>query len=323
MQQPRNLIIAAVLIATVIGGVLIYRSSQSNDETSSRDTLPQATAMLTATPNPETIAAMETISHLHANTFTDYIRDNDADSLEDLYLYRNLPLRITRKTQQGPYTSTDNISLWMGSTVARIPDYEIIVGEPFVWVDSGIGLSVAEFDELRGENHLAYGTELFSYVNTSDGWKIVALTAVRTTASDPTDYSQARTLRNDIETIFNDLAVNIADQNRGRFLVPFVAQSDPFVIVDGMMETEFTVSEDSPPAFFDHYIAEASAPQLLTEHVEVQIFDHYVAYAVADYVLMDGDAVVLRGRWLSTFYATANYGWQITSTLLTMDALTS
>jgi hypothetical protein len=319
MHKPRNLIIIVVLIGALVGGFLIYSSSQSDDESSNSDTSPQTTAMPTPTPDPETIEAMATISNLHANSFANYIRENDADSIYDIYLYRNLPLRITRKTQQGPYTSTDNISLWMGSTVSRFPDYEIIVGEPFVLVDGGMGVSVAEFDELNGDRQMAYGTELFTFVNTLDGWKIVALTVVRTTASDPTDYSQARNLRNDIDSIHDGLSETIATQNDGRFLVPFVAPTDPFIIVDGVLDAEFTVREHSPQAFFDLYIAEAVAPQLLMENVQVHVHDQYVAYVTADYVLMDGDAEVLRGHWLSSLYATVNFGWQITSTMLTVS----
>lgn len=317
-MQGRNLILGVVLIGVLVGGYFVYDSSQSGDDNGNESSLsPTATLSPSPTPDPETEADIEAISDLYTAQYTKFIRDNDTDSLYDLYISRNLPLRITRKTTRGPYTSTDNISLWMGSTVGRIPDYEMITGEPFVLVDDGIAVSVGEFNELNGERETANGVDLFTYVKTPDGWKIVALTAVRTAANDPTDHSQAYALMNDIETIMQSLDENIREQNRGRFLVPFIDPTDPFVMVDGIFDAEFTVNEHSPAAFYDSYIADASAPSLVLENMDVHVEDQYVAYAAADYTLYDGDEILAQGRWISSFMATANYGWQITSTVLT------
>lgn len=252
------------------------------------------------------------VTELYQHSFTQTIRDGDAESLRGLFLTQQLPLHVIHKSRRGPLVTSNGLSGWL-NLVASNPNYEILVDEPEVILVNNAAVTIAQFDEQSNSLSMSTGTDVFLHIKTEAGWQIATMNVTLLGSRDHNDYSVAHEFENDIETVITSISDAINDGDPDTFLRNFVDKSVYYLVVDDLQDSEFDPSEHTVAIFSDKLTLEHDTWQVDFGEPSITIYDQYLGVVQMDYIYTEGDEVVETGQQIWTLVATARDGWQITA----------
>lgn len=259
------------------------------------------------------IISAQSDSTLIINMYDDFqttVKSKDVTGHSNLLLTPFMPVNIINKSPQGPTINYINAQSWI-SFFSQPRPYELVISDIDVKLENNIAITIANFKEYINENYSAFGTDVFSYVKTNDGWKYNTFNNTVVLSSDQNDYEEAFTFNNKPEDIPDLFTASINQKNRTNFTNLFTSNFAHFISVDGTLNESFSTAKHSANAFINSVINNSSNIEFELNNYKIEIHDQYVASIIGDYSIKENNELSESGRIILVLNASRAANWKI------------
>lgn len=247
------------------------------------------------------------------SAFETTVKNKEGAEHLDLYAARQAPVYIVRKNPLGPSTlGMFNAQGFVNNFTSNPQPYELKISDINYHIDSNFAVTDARFDEYISGNLSGYGRDLFGYVKTNEGWKLLFLHNTVVFNSDTTDYSTPHSLVNSVEDVliefnhrFNNHSANLTDL--------FMRMDNQVILMNPTFPENYSYFQHELRDYMNIFLDSLENPQLNLVGTDTIYCDDYLATVFADYTLADGNTVLEEGRCYFTFFANMQYGWRLSS----------
>ncbi|MEP5611420.1 MAG: hypothetical protein ABJP45_04190 [Cyclobacteriaceae bacterium] len=121
----------------------------------------------------------EEIIQVYAN-FEKAVKDKDVSLLQSTFLSKETQLNAYIRTPDGLRKNIFPLEVWTDFLGQMTDPYHIEISNIEIVSNGSIAYSIADFKEFYFGDSIAIGKDLFTYVRTPSGWKIVSLSNTAT-----------------------------------------------------------------------------------------------------------------------------------------------
>lgn len=234
------------------------------------------------------------------DAFSSTVRRYDGDAHLPLYVHPHAPVHVIIESAGVPViTGARDATEWVevftsgpnNLTISNI-DWEI---------HGGIASSVADY---RGHGT---GLDLFGYVRTTEGWKLLLLHAT----GDPI-FGNAN-LPNTIDDVLSSLNTTVTAANRDAFIDRFALTSSPFLTLESNLSEDYSFNKHTVEGYLRMLDGDASSLTIELSNEDIRVEDAYTARVWADYQISRDNTLLESGRALIFMFATGTKGWQVSA----------
>lgn len=247
------------------------------------------------------------------NLFEYTVAFKDANAHLDLYAYNQAPVYIVRKNPTGPTT----LGLWNAQNFAisfsADPDaLELQISDEHFFIRGNMAITDAAFDEVVNGNLTASGRDMFGYIRTSSGWKLLYLHNTVVMANDPTDYSTPIPLNNTVDQVLDSLQ-NRFNRKATSIGHLFLNSNNLVLSFSDTLSSNFKYNQNQLSDYLSDFVNKPDDQNLTFSNTEIIYVDDYLATAFCDYQITTQGQITETGKtWLNLFGNMDN-GWRITS----------
>ncbi len=227
-----------------------------------------------------------------------------------LLLHNSMPVNIIRKSTTGPTISAIDAETWIAFFSQPQP-YELRISEINLKLEENIGISIAFFREYVNNSFSAYGTDVFSYVKTDDGWKYSTFNNTVVNSRDNNDYSIPYDFHNSPEDIPVEVSEAISQKDKSDFLGQFTSGAAHFITVDSVFNESFSSMKHTANAFIDYLLASSGNISYELSNYEISVYDQYAGSIIGDYTLSEDGNISETGRVIYVLNASREAGWRV------------
>lgn len=258
--------------------------------------------------NPDSIS-IDSIYNLFEYT----VAFKDANAHLDLYVYNQAPVYIVRKNPTGPST----LGMWnvqnFAISFSTDPDaLELQISDEHFFIRGNMAITDAAFDEVVNGNQTSSGRDMFGYIRTSAGWKLLYLHNTVVMANDPNDYSTPIPLSNTVEQVLDSLQSRF---NRKATSIGhlFLNSNNLVLSFSDTLSSDFKYSENQLGDYLSDFVHTPDQQTLTFSNTEIIYVDDYLATVFCDYEITTQGQVTETGKTWLNFFGTVANGWRITS----------
>jgi len=169
------------------------------------------------------------------------------------------------------------------------------------------------FDEYINDNFSAFGRDMFGYIRTSEGWKLLFLHNTVILANDGNDYSIPIELPNTVEDNLVDFQRYFNNKNGDSIREMFVNQNNQVITFDGELGSDYQYLENRLSSFANEVNQMGDEINISFGNQQIHYVDDYLASAFFDYIIKNNEEPIEEGRaWMSMLGDMQN-GWRISS----------
>lgn len=241
----------------------------------------------------------------------------NGDAHRELYLSASSRLNFFQKNYGSPFLASLSRDEWIGYFMSWSYDYYPEYYNQKFYPSQGMAIESHSFQGYRDSIPDIYGTDLFMYVATADGWKLVNVTSTVINPDDATDYSTVESIDANPEVVLSAFEEGLNTQDKAAFEATFMSISTPCFRFKGIFETAYADDQHSADAFYDAF-ADHSGLVFQLKGVQVTVYDQLVAVAKSNYIIKKDGLIIESGEMLATLGATPDMGWKITGLALSI-----
>lgn len=245
--------------------------------------------------------------------FESTIQNKTPNAHLNLYAYPQAPVFIIKKNPSGPstlgtFTAQNFVNGW-----ANDPNpYELNISDKHYHIRGNMAISDARFDEYINGSLSGFGRDMFGYINTHEGWKLLYLHNTVVFKNDTTNYSQPVPLKNSVQLVlmtfesrFNSKSSSIGSlfMNTNCLVFSFKNQLD----------SNFKYNKNQLSDYLPDFVANTDTQRIIFNNTEIIHVDHYLATAFSDYQIITNGKTTETGTSWFNFMGNIQDGWKITS----------
>ena len=253
--------------------------------------------------------------------FETTIQSKDQSSHLNLYADNRALVGIVRKYPTGPdilgYINAQTFTNGWGNN-----PYELRISDIHLQADSGFAITDAHFDEYINGNKSAFGRDMFGYIRTMKGWKLLFLHNTVIFNSDTTDYTTPFTLPNTVEDVMNDFETNF-DLHSSLFYDLFFRADAQVISFENELDSNYRYHTNEVRDFYPGFIDSSNQEQITFDNVQIYYVDDYLASVFSDYSIHEDGVLIESGRSYINLMGTMQNGWQITSWIRNQQPIVS
>ncbi|MHA7060162.1 hypothetical protein ACWGOQ_0023245 [Aquimarina sp. M1] len=254
---------------------------------------------------------IETKKHL-LNVLKDFAiseKEKDADAHRDLFLSSSSSVNFVLKNNGNPNLVSLSRDQWIGFFTSWDYEYFAEYSDVKFYIEDGIALDSHHFQGVRDGIDDLYGNDIFLYVKTPAGWKIVTLSSTIVAPDDTTDYSVVPIIEESPEQLLFDFEEYYNQQKESEFKSLFLSELTSCFIVDEVFEDTYSDEVHSVNGFFNEVIA---GQKIVFSHTKTKIKDQFTGVISSSYKIIDETGQIIeKGKMLSALAGTPNNGWKI------------
>jgi hypothetical protein len=252
--------------------------------------------------------------------FESTVKNNESQQLIQLFATPQAPVYIVKKNPTGPTIW----GLWGAQQFANSQsgtnNQELQISDIKLHADDNFAITDAHFDEILGTNPSAYGRDLFGYIRTLDGWKLLFLHNTVVLVNDNTDYSTAFDLPSTTDELMTEFTTRF-NQQSASFGDLFLRMDNQVLVFNDTLPASYHYSENELRDFLLDMLDNPKPRTIAFENLETYVVDDYLATVFADYSIEENGVEVERGRSYITMLGTINEGWQVSSWVRDLDPI--
>lgn len=230
-----------------------------------------------------------------------------------LYLYPQAPVYIIKKSPAGANVlATINVTNFTNSFSQPTP-YQLAISGIQVVKDSSFAITDARFDEYYNNNHEGFGRDMFGYIKTNAGWKLLFLHNTFVDITDTTDYSVHIALSNSVEDVLDGFTTYFNGKNGIGLTSLFVSNQNPVISFTDILDSNFQIVGNRVLELSQLIHNSVQDRILQLSNISIHYVDQYFASVFCDYEITDNTQLLESGRaWFSLMGDVSN-GWRLTS----------
>ncbi len=244
--------------------------------------------------------------------------EKNAEAHRALYLSDAATVNFVLKNNGSPNTATLTRDQWIGFFTSWDYEYFPVYSDIEFTIKKGMALDSHLFQGFRDGEEDLFGNDLFMYVNTNEGWKIVSLSATITAPDDPTDYTDLQ-IGSNPETLFKELKNAFDSKDQDAFDQSFIAPNAPCFRFKNRFTENFTANAHTAGVFLHQLDGIDANAQIDFSNIKLSIKDGYTARASASYTIALGRRTIEKGNLLATFIGTLEQGWKLSAMVFSID----
>ncbi len=237
--------------------------------------------------------------------------EKNAETHRALYLSDQSALNLVLKQYGNPFIVSLPRDQWIGFFTSWDYAYYPVYTNQVFYVGNGMTINHHPFQGYKNEKPDIYGEDLFTYVQTANGWKLVNVTATIVNPDDTTNYKSKVWVSQNPAQVLVDVEKGVTTANWKLFSAAFLQEGVPCFQFTDVFTEPYETGKHSAKSFFD--LLTSGNREMNLRHTKVTIHDQLTAHASADYVIHVQGKVETKGEMLATLAATPNAGWKITS----------
>lgn len=267
-----------------------------------------------STPDTATKNKLDLI--LKEFTRTEEVKDGEAH--RDLFLSSFSQVNFVLKNYGFPMLIPFSRDQWIGYFTSWDYDYYPVYGNDKYYIERGVAINQHDFRGYKNEQEDIYGTDLFMFVDTQDGWKILSLSATVVNPDDSTDYSSL-SVNSLPDSAFMAFEKGINEKDSAAYESAFTSTNVPCFRIREKLKEAYSDDLHSASAFYGSIPDNVSNLKIKLEDVNIDIHDQLTAVASSEYSITKDGIKVEKGKMLATMVATPDMGWKISSMVFSIS----
>lgn len=246
-------------------------------------------------------------------TWEETVLNKQATDHLQLYLYNQAPVYIIKKNEDGPsFWGAYNASQFANS-FSQPGDFQLDISDIHVIADDNFAITNAHFDEYINNDFTAFGRDMFGYIRTSEGWKLLFLHNTVVLENDENDYTEPFELSNTVEQELEDFQRHFNNRNGDSIKQMFVSQNNQAISFTGEIDANHQYFEHRITSFAIDITQLEEGVEINFQNIEIHYIDHYLASVFCDYSINSNGETIEEGRaWMSMLGEMQN-GWRLSS----------
>ncbi|MBX3165124.1 MAG: T9SS type A sorting domain-containing protein [Bacteroidetes bacterium] len=230
-----------------------------------------------------------------------------------LYLYPQAQVYVIKKQPSGAQVLATVNAANFANTFSQPTPYQLDISDVNVIADSSFAITDARFDEYYNNNYLGYGRDMFGYIKTNAGWKLLFLHNTFIDISDSTDYSVPLALPNSVENVLDGFTTYFNSKNGVGLAWLFVSNQNPAIVFHNVLDSNFTLSGNTINDFAQIIHNSVFDRTIQFSNISIHYVDQYLASVFCNYEIMENTQTSESGRAWFNLMADMNNGWRLTS----------
>lgn len=245
--------------------------------------------------------------------------NKDAEGHRKLFLSGSSRLNFLLKNYGSPYLVSLSREEWIGFFTSWDYDYYPVYSDIEYYFGNAMAVDKHLFQGFKNNDPDISGVDLFMYIKTPDGLKLVNVSSIILNPDDQFDYESLDPIATSPEVALSSFIEGTNNKDQGKFESAFHSNAVPCFRFKNTFNEEYDDSKHSSSAFFNTIPEELNGLKINLSHLRVDISDKWAAVAKSDYSIKSGGKVVETGEMLATIVATREGGWKITGLMLSVS----
>lgn len=247
--------------------------------------------------------------------FEETVKNKKGTDHLGLYVYKQAPVYIVRKTPNGPtalaYSSAQG---FVNGFTNNSDPLELRISDKHFHIDGSFAVTDARFDEYENGQPVpsAFGRDMFGYIKTAKGWKLFYLHNTVVLTGDLTDYSSPFPFNNTVDEVLTSFKQQFNTKSSSINEL-FVNNGVQILAFDGELSDQYNYSDHQVVDFLIDFLGSTDTNTIEFDHVEIHKIDDYLATAFCDYSIKKQGQEIEKGRSWFNFFGTLQDGWKISS----------
>ncbi len=244
--------------------------------------------------------------------------EKNAEGHAALYVSENSMVNFVLKSSGSPVIFTLTRDEWIGFFTSWDYEYFPVYSDIDFSIEKGLAASSHQFQAFRDGNEDLFGNDLFLYLNTPDGWKIISNSSTITTPDDTTDYSGLE-IEASTHAVFQDFKTAFDSRAETDFTSLFSTPTAPCFRFKKVFSETYDVNAHTAGVFLEQLNGLPSNIKIDFQRLKIDVKDQYTALASASYTISKGAKKLEKGRLLTTLVGTPNEGWKISAMVFSIN----
>ena len=245
--------------------------------------------------------------------------NKDADAHRLLFISEASPVDFAFKNYGEPYIANLNREIWIQVFTGWDYEYYPEYFETEFFIEKGMAIDSHQFQGYKNEVSDLHGNDLFMYIETEAGWKLLGLTSTIINPDDITDYSTLDLVSANPNEVLTKFKTGFNEANSSVFETAFTSATTPCLRFNNKFKGAYSESSHTAATFFSDLTEVSDAIKIDFNNVSIEIKDQLTAVVSASYEI-NGEEFNEKGKMLAMLAATPDLGWKITAMAFSIDA---
>ncbi|MEO0527364.1 MAG: hypothetical protein AAFZ89_09065 [Bacteroidota bacterium] len=242
----------------------------------------------------------------------------DGANHSQLYVSNGSTVNFVLKSNGNPVITNLTRDQWIGFFTSWDYEYFPVYSDIDFTIKRGMALDSHLFQGFRDGQPDLFGNDIFLYVKTPDGWKIVSLSSTITAPDDTTDYDAIGPLEASPYMVFDHFTRTMEQQDFEAFTGLFINETAPCFRFQKEFDVPYSQDAHTASAFFRETQEKTPGGTINFQALKIEIKDQYTAQVSSSYNLKNDYGIVEKGEILATLAGTPTDGWKITAMLFSI-----
>ncbi len=239
--------------------------------------------------------------------------EKNATAHAELFLSEGSTVNFVLKNNANPSIATLTRDQWIGFFTSWDYEYFPVYSNIDFSIKRGLAANSHLFQGFRDGHPDLFGNDLFLYVNTPNGWKIVSLSSTITAPDDETDYDGLGIEGISPYEIFNRFRIAFDENDQEALTTLFVNSTAPCFRFKKAFSENFDTNRHTAGVFLNQLGSLDTNVHIVFDRLNIDIKDQYTSLASASYTISNGHKKLEKGRLLATLVGTPEQGWKLSA----------
>jgi hypothetical protein len=217
-----------------------------------------------------------------------------------------------------PSVASLGVEEWIRVFTTWAYDYCVDYSEIEFETGNGVAVDSHHFQGYKNGVKDIHGTDLFMFIRTVTGWKIISVSSSIFNPGDSVDYSIAKSVPDSPEMFLQSVVDAINQHDKEKFVSGFLNSSTPCLRFARLFTGEYNAGTHGADDLFNSFAVNEPDCKLILTNIKLAVKDHYLALGSSEYFIKDGYETVEVGKVVVTMVLTPSDGWKISGMVLSI-----
>lgn len=246
--------------------------------------------------------------------------NKDKEGHRALFVSPSSRLNFVFKNNNNPFVVELERDIWIEVFSGWDYDYYPVYSNVEYYIEQGVAIDRHDFQGYKNGEKDIYGTDLFMYVETDKGLKILNISSTIVNPDDQTDYASLSMMNSSPQVALESFEQGINGRDSLLFNSAFTSLNASCFRIGHKLKEAYSDELHSAKAFYKSMPEDIKGVKLELENPEIDIHDQLTAVASSEYSIYKDGVVLEKGKILATLVATPASGWKISSMALSVSA---
>lgn len=245
--------------------------------------------------------------------------NKDQEGHRALYVSPSSKLNFVFKNYNNPFLVELERDVWIHVFSSWDYEYYPVYSNTKFYIEQGVVIDRHDFQGYRDGVKDIFGNDLFMYLETEEGWKILNISSTIVNPDDETDYSGS-IISTSPSTALEAFQTGFNERDSALFKSAFTNVNASCVRFRDKFLEDYSNELHSSQAFYSSLPEGMDGLKLELTRLKIDTHDQLTAVATSEYNITKDGYPIEKGKVLATLIATPEQGWKISSMALSISA---